>query len=158
MPEYHRKLDHRPTADTVKASPMRRGFFISYFLTKCMNKNPIGQLFIQVVLHQVLSVCEVFLLHSWQRNLWEDIVTHPAQGRFLPHRICKYCGAGKHNQYQHDKNCLRNVPTEGAALWHRGYDEQLAGKVREVAPGDSGLLYLMGVACAARIQVNQVPA
>jgi len=93
-----------------------------------------------------------------EEHLWEEFMQHSAQSRCRLQKTCTYCRAGKHNQYQHDKNCLSNVSTEGAAFWHRGYEEQLAGKAREVAPGDSGLIYLMGVACAARLQVRQVPA
>lgn len=83
---------------------------------------------------------------------------HSVQGCFLPQNTCKYCSAGAHNHYKHDENCLINVPVEGMPLWRRGYKEQMEDNVRKVAPGDSGLLYLMGVACAARIQVRQAPA
>ncbi len=83
---------------------------------------------------------------------------HSLQGCFLPQNTCKYCGAGAYNSYQHDENCLINVPIEGIELWRRGYKEQLAGKVRKTVHDNSGSLYLMGVACAAKLQVRQVPA
>ncbi len=73
---------------------------------------------------------------------------------------CRYCGAGpdtKPEPNKHDKYCLRNVPAEGAKFWHRGYKDQLAGKVRTVAPGEP-FLYMMGVACAAKFQIRRTPA
>ncbi len=35
-------------------------------------------------------------------------------------RTCGCCGAGVHNDYRHDENCLINVPVAFAQYWREG--------------------------------------
>ncbi len=71
---------------------------------------------------------------------------------------CKSCGAGRHNNNEHDENCLSNVPGRMGELlpyWNKGWNNRLAcGRT----PPDASLsgmskrqarAYVMGVSCAA---------
>ena len=81
---------------------------------------------------------------------------HSVQGCFLPQNTCKYCGAGKHNDYQHDENCLSSVPVPFMPLWRRGFEAQLNvgyfGKVDvpESLDHEADLAFAKGVVMAAK--------
>ena len=50
---------------------------------------------------------------------------HSVQGCFLPQNTCRYCGAGSHNSYLHDNNCLINVLEHTPKLiynWKCGFE------------------------------------
>ena len=63
-----------------------------------------------------------------------------------------------HNNYEHDENCLINVPIAGMSLWRKGFADQKTGKATEVSPGPSGILYTMGVRCAERVAAMKTSA
>ncbi len=71
---------------------------------------------------------------------------HSVQGCFLPSNTCKYCGAGAHNSYQHDENCLINVPVDKMPPWRLGWRQRLGGMI--TAAG--GKSYQMGARLAEK--------
>jgi len=76
---------------------------------------------------------------------------HSVQGCFLPHNTCKFCGAGAHNKYQHDENCLINVPLEFMPHWRRGFDDARDKKgMRERINTTAGIIYLQGYGIGAK--------
>ncbi len=89
---------------------------------------------------------------------------HSVQGRCLPQKICKFCGAGPDTKpvpNEHDKNCLINVPINKMPVWRLGWQMQQSGVAPfgiPKHPEHATKVYMMGVACAAKLQVRQVPA
>ena len=71
-------------------------------------------------------------------------MTHPTQGRCLPHRTCSTCGADPKNKQGHDPNCLFNLPEHNAetvAEWHCGRRDREQGlRVRK----PESIPYVMG--------------
>ena len=80
---------------------------------------------------------------------------HSVQGWLLPQNTCK-CGAGAHDNYQHDENCLINVPVALMPLWRRGFEAQYkaghGGRVNvpESLDPEADLAFAKGVALAAK--------
>lgn len=73
-----------------------------------------------------------------------------------PSNCCTACGAGLHNNYQHDKNCLINVPVVMVPLWRRGFQAQMKAGWGNKVPLEpllseqEGLAFSMGAAAAER--------
>ena len=74
--------------------------------------------------------------------------------------ICPRCGAGAHNQYRHDEDCVASLaPAFGIELlpwWIAGWDDKLRfvqspqGKARHDATLEQARAYAMGARCASR--------
>ena len=62
-------------------------------------------------------------------------MVHPAQGRCLPHRTCKFCDASPENHNQHHEKCLANLPKhtdEDIVEWKLGrHDREQGLRVRK---------------------------
>lgn len=72
------------------------------------------------------------------------------QGCFLPQNTCKYCGAGMHNNNQHDENCLINVPVRNMNSWRAGWRIKQSGSTFGVPSTKTPAAdaFRMGVRCA----------
>ncbi len=46
-------------------------------------------------------------------------------GWFHPKNTCPCCGAGTHNSYRHDENCLTNIPIELMPTWRDGWNARI---------------------------------
>ncbi len=91
---------------------------------------------------------------------------HSVQGCFLPHNTCKYCGAGTHNNNQHDENCLINLSKHEEwriKVWRKGYRNRMNDPIpRDAACSGMGEAeveaYIAGWSCADKMQKLNVQA
>ena len=65
-----------------------------------------------------------------------------------PGRECPCCGAGKHNGYVHDQDCLIHVPRARRYSWRRGWADKTAGRVT-TKTNDT---YQKGARCAKKMK------
>jgi hypothetical protein len=70
-----------------------------------------------------------------------------------PSNCCGSCGAGMHNNYRHDDNCLANLPVHTKKLiewWHLGHDAKKSGSKPGLHMAVGSLedtAYIMGYRC-----------
>ena len=74
-------------------------------------------------------------------------------GWFLPSNTCPFCKAGAHNKYQHNKDCLINVPVSLMDAWRKGFRERMSGCLMRAIDTSTpeGSACRMGMRCAATV-------
>jgi hypothetical protein len=70
-------------------------------------------------------------------------------------RNCKFCNASAENAYEHDENCLINLPGKFTVLsrfWKLGYERQ---GISGLWSTDQRKVYHMGLACVIKYPEKQ---
>ena len=85
---------------------------------------------------------------------------HSLQGCFLPQNTCKYCGAGSHNNYTHDANCLINVSVRNMKSWRMGWLMKQNGSTFGIPSARTPAVdaFRMGVRCAELMAEKKLSA